>query len=318
MSEILNNAISSIQLGIEDYQSNDERRPISALRNFYAGVLLLGKECLVLAAPDADPMDVLASRYTPRLDEEGNLVISPKGQTTIDLQELRERFGGFGLKWPDGNIKVLQKLRNDFEHYHSKAPKETIRETIASCFPLVEGFFSILRLSPASILGSTWDVMLAERAFFEKQKAACDETLEKLSWWDHVFDSSHFQCNACGSSLIYQKDPDNTDAAEVRGCCKACAEEYTAAETTEMIVQSLFGTDDYIAIKDGGEQVIHNCPECSVEAYVESSEFIGCFFCDYSISDECARCRTPLSVANQSVNNSSLCDYCDHVASRAD
>nr|WP_165430567.1 hypothetical protein [Rhizobium leguminosarum] len=94
------------------------------------------------------------------------------------------------------------------------------------------------------------------------------------------------------------------------------ATDRAAEETTQLIVQSLFGADDYIAIKDGGEQVIHNCPECSVEAYVESSDFIGCFFCDYSIADECARCRTPLSVANQSVNNSSLCDYCDHVANR--
>ncbi|MGO7465102.1 hypothetical protein ACCS53_37455, partial [Rhizobium ruizarguesonis] len=86
------------------------------------------------------------------LDEDGKLVISPKGQTTIDLQELRDRFGGFGLKWPEGNIKDLQRLRNDFEHYHSKAPKETIRETIAAFFPLVEGFFSILELSPSASL----------------------------------------------------------------------------------------------------------------------------------------------------------------------
>lgn len=318
MSELLDNAINSIQLGIEDYQSNDERRPISALRNFYAGVLLLGKECLLQAAPDAEPMEVLASKYTPRLDDDGDLVISPKGQSTIDLQELRERFGGFGLKWPDGNIKDLQKLRNDFEHYHSKAPKETIRQTIAACFPLVEGFFAILELSPSAMLGGTWDVMLAERAFFEKQKAACDATLEKLPWWGHVWDSSHFQCTACNSSLIYQGDAENKDPAMVRGHCKACGEEYSAEETTAMIVQSLFGADDYISVKDGGEQVIHHCPECSVEAYVESGEFTGCFFCDYSIDDKCARCSAPLTVATQSVNNPHLCDYCDHVSSRAD
>lgn len=318
MSELLDNAIHSIQLGIEDYQSNDDRRPISALRNFYAGVLLLGKECLLEAAPSADPMEVLASRYSPRLDDDGNLVISPKGQTTIDLQELRERFGGFGLKWPDGNIKDLQKLRNDFEHYHSKAPKETIRQAIAACFPLVEGFFAILETSPAAALGSAWDVMLAEKAFFEKQKRDCDATLEKLSWWGNVWDSTHLQCSACNSSLIYQEDAGNSDAAMVRGRCKACDEEYTAEETAQLVVQSLYGTDDYIAAKDGGEQVIHICPHCSVEAYVESADFTGCFFCDYAIDDKCARCSTGLTVANQSVNNPHLCDYCDHVSSRAD
>ncbi|MDW9817159.1 hypothetical protein GOB25_19200 [Sinorhizobium meliloti] len=318
MSELFDNAIHSIKLGIEDYQSSDDRRPISALRNFYAGVLLLGKECLLQAAPNADPMQVLASRYVPGLDDDGNLLIGPKGQTTIDLQELRERFGTFGLKWPDGNIKELQKLRNDFEHFHSKAPKESIRQAIAACFPLVVGFFAILEIGPASALGTTWDVMLAEKAFFEKQKRECDATLEKLPWWDHVWDSSHFQCTACSSSLIYQEDTGNSDPAMVRGRCKACDQEYSEEETTEMIVQSLFGADDYIAAKDGGEQVINHCPECSVEAYVESSEFTGCFFCDYSINDECARCSAALTVATQSVNNPHLCDYCDHVSSRAD
>jgi len=315
MSEILGNAINSIQLGVEDYRSNDSRRPISALRNFYAGVLLLGKECLIQAAPDAEPMEVLASKYTPHLDTDGNLIFSPKGQTTIDLQELRERFGGFGLKWPDGNIKDLQRLRNDFEHYHSKAPKEAIRQAISACFPLIEGFFSILELSPASSLGATWEIMLSERAFFEQQKTACDATLEKLPWWNNGFDSSQFECTACGSSLIYQEDANNSDPAVVHGRCKACAEEFTAEETAKIIVQSLFGADDYIAAKDGDEGVIHCCPECNVEAYVESSEFVGCFFCEHSVGGKCARCGVSLSVSTQSVNNSDLCDYCDHVTS---
>lgn len=37
MSELFENAVVSIQLGVEDYQSNDPRRAISAVRNFYAG-----------------------------------------------------------------------------------------------------------------------------------------------------------------------------------------------------------------------------------------------------------------------------------------
>ncbi|GLS36636.1 hypothetical protein GCM10010869_22270 [Mesorhizobium tianshanense] len=76
---------------------------------------------------------------------------------------MREQFKGFGLTWPAGNIKDLQKLRNEFEHYHSEAPKDAIRQAIASCFPLVEGFFAILERSPKAELGDAWDVMLAEK-----------------------------------------------------------------------------------------------------------------------------------------------------------
>ena len=92
MTKLLENAISSIQLGIEDYQSNDPRRPISAVRNFYAGVLLLGKQCLVSAAPNADPMEVLASKFIPVPDGDGGVVHEPKGYQTIDLFELKMRY----------------------------------------------------------------------------------------------------------------------------------------------------------------------------------------------------------------------------------
>ncbi|WP_145716595.1 hypothetical protein [Mesorhizobium tianshanense] len=56
---------------VEDFQSNDERRPVSALRNFYAGELLLGKQCLLNAAPNVDPMEILASKFAPVLKQRG-------------------------------------------------------------------------------------------------------------------------------------------------------------------------------------------------------------------------------------------------------
>jgi len=46
MNPLLKNAVVSVQLGLEDFASDDERRVISAARNLYAGVLLLGKEVL--------------------------------------------------------------------------------------------------------------------------------------------------------------------------------------------------------------------------------------------------------------------------------
>jgi hypothetical protein len=41
MNKLLENAIISIQIGIDDYFSNDSRRIISCVRNLYSGILLL-------------------------------------------------------------------------------------------------------------------------------------------------------------------------------------------------------------------------------------------------------------------------------------
>ncbi len=316
MTELLQNAIASIQLGIEDYQSNDARRPISAVRNFYAGVLLLGKQCLLAAAPDADPMEVLASKFVPVPDGEGGVVHEPKGYRTIELAELRERFKDFDLEWPDGEIHTLQKLRNEFEHYHSAAPKDVIRQAIAACFPLIQGFFAVLEVEPSSALGDTWTVMLAEEAFFAKQKSDADATFEKLPWG--LSNTEAFYCPSCSSSLICQIDPSNSEPENIQGRCIACGKTLTAEEFVKLVVETEFAGEDYIAVKDGGEAVINDCPECGNATYVVNGEFNECFLCGCDVDGECALCCTGLSVHNRSVNDSSLCDYCHHVMSRDD
>ena len=58
MNSLLQNAVVSIQLGLEDFASEDERRVISSVRNLYSGVLLLCKEVLRLLSPP-DSNDVL-------------------------------------------------------------------------------------------------------------------------------------------------------------------------------------------------------------------------------------------------------------------
>ena len=53
INALLNNAITSIQIGVKDYleSEKDPRRVISAVRNIYAGVLLLFKEKLYRLSP---------------------------------------------------------------------------------------------------------------------------------------------------------------------------------------------------------------------------------------------------------------------------
>jgi len=318
VSELVKNAIISIQLGIEDYQSNDPRRPISAIRNFYAGVLLLGKQCLLNAAPAADPMEILASKFVPVPDGDGGVVHKPRGYGTIDVSELQQRFKDFGLGWPPGDVGTLQKLRNNFEHYHSAAPKETIRQAIAACFPTIGGFFAILELSPPEELGDAWTIMLQEDAFFKKQKAESDATFGRIFWGGAFANSELFQCSSCSSSLISQSDPMNSDPSSINGRCVACGEAFGAAETTKLIIDAEFGADDYRSVKDGGESLISDCPECGETTYVTHDDFNQCFLCEHQIDGECGRCGTSLGPHNVSINDSQFCNYCDHVMNKDD
>lgn len=95
---LFHNALDSIRVGIADYQSSDPGRAVSAVRNFYAGLLLLAKEVLVRQVPAvADPMAVLARAYKPRPDGDGGLEYVPAGGTTIDFTNIAERFRDFKL-----------------------------------------------------------------------------------------------------------------------------------------------------------------------------------------------------------------------------
>lgn len=317
MSGLLTNAVHSIQLGIEDYQSNDARRAISAVRNFYAGVLLLGKECLVHAAGDVDPMTVLGARFEPALDQDGDVVYGVRGHQTIDLNDLQRRFKGFQLRWPaDGNVEKLQDLRNKFEHFHAGEPKEVVQQAIHGCFPLVAGFFQILELDPVEQLGDAWKVMLEEEEFFRKKKSEADTTFAKLPWGESLNHTEDYACPDCGSSLLAQRDADNAEPSEVDGYCMGCGKKMPAEELVEIIVGAEFATEEYIAVKDGDTAVIHDCQECWRGTYVTRESHYGCWVCGAVIGGECARCFTSLSIENRSVNNAALCDYCYHLSTK--
>ncbi|MDF1835807.1 MAG: hypothetical protein P1U62_13140, partial [Alteraurantiacibacter sp. bin_em_oilr2.035] len=60
-------------MGVEDFRQQDPDRDISAVRNFYAGVLLLAKEALIRAAPKADPALVIGAKLKPVPNDAGGI-----------------------------------------------------------------------------------------------------------------------------------------------------------------------------------------------------------------------------------------------------
>jgi hypothetical protein len=131
MDSLFTNAVASIQLGIEDYQANDPKRSISAVRNFYAGALLLAKEVLAREAPDTNPEQILGTSYRPIPDGQGGVQYKVTSHRTIDFVEMGRRFQDFDIPVDRRALNDLNRIRNAIEHSYTNASHDTVREVIA-------------------------------------------------------------------------------------------------------------------------------------------------------------------------------------------
>jgi hypothetical protein len=135
-------------MGIEDYASDKPDRSLSAVRNFYAGVLLLAKEVLVRAAPNADPDEIIGARYKPVPDGSGSVTHVPEGHKTIDFDTIGKRFKDFKLDIDQAALGELNKIRNEIEHRFTDRPAAVVREAIARAFPVTLQLFRLAKEDP--------------------------------------------------------------------------------------------------------------------------------------------------------------------------
>lgn len=316
MTEIFNNAVTSILLGIEDFQEGSDARMLSAARNYYAGLLLLGKECLIRAAPEADPMEVIGAKFEPIPNGDGGVDHEVIGYSTVDFFQLQSRFKKFGLSWPNGNIKKLQQFRNNLEHYHLVEPVGALREAIADSFPMIIDFFETLKEDPQGVLEDVWDTILEEASTFKKVQQSCKDSLLNLSWPGEVLNLDHISCRNCSSSLIGQMDRDNTKVMAAIGKCYQCAQEYDEVELAEMVVSASYQIDAYYAAKNGEVSPINTCPKCNAEAYVENGELSVCFACEETFGGKCGRCENSITLHEFDYEHPELCGYCSNLWER--
>jgi hypothetical protein len=93
---LLKNAIDSIQVGVEDYLMEDDRRYLSAVRNICAGILLLYKEKLKRLSPqqERDNEVLIKQSIVPIFDENGNIsfVGDSDNKKTVDFFTIKKRF----------------------------------------------------------------------------------------------------------------------------------------------------------------------------------------------------------------------------------
>lgn len=310
MDTILKNAVASIQIGIEDYLSNDERRSLSAVRNLTAGILLLFKEKLRQLSPQGSEEALIKKVVRPVQVAGQGLAFIGQGKKTVDTQEIKERFESLGVVANFARLEAVIRLRNDIEHYRTNASAETMREVVAKSFLVVRDFIATeLHEDPAELLGeATWSTLLDEGEVYERELVECQAAMEAVDWNspNGEWIASHIRCEHCGSELMKPVDPEVESQFELAFRCVSCGSESEFDDVIEGAVNECYAGESYIAMTDGGDQPVATCPDCIKETFIVAEG--KCIACGGELHyTRCAVCGEGLGPDDQ--GNNGLCSY---------
>ena len=314
-SDLLKNAIESIENGVADFTSGQPRRVTSALRNLYAGVLLLFKEKLRRLSPAGSNDILIWVQFEPKLVD-GQVRVVGAGKKTVDYREIKDRFTSLDLKFDWKRLERLQRMRNSVEHHVPTEPHAVMREALANTFALVaEVLEHHLEVAPAKALDSTvWSTMLAEATTQQEIATQCRASrcdLKNVPGGAEQFVEGMLECPACASELLRATAEEYEETAL---SCLACGRVSPLEVVLPKTLERVFANDFYDAAKDGGEAPIGTCPNCYKLAF--SLEEDRCLLCDedrpYS---KCLRCGNGLTLDE---SDEPTCGYCRHVMSKDD
>ncbi len=313
---ILKNAIDSIAIGLEDYQSKDERRIVSAARNIFAGILLLFKYKLCELSPPGSDEVLIKQKILPVKGANGSIRWIGKGKKTVDVQNIRERFEALGIGVDWNRFERINKYRNDVEHYYSKLNSQSIQQLIAESFLIIRDFISEhLKKDPQQLLGKeAWAILIEVNEVYEKEKLECNRAIESLTFFNDeiMMAFENYSCSGCGSGLIMPLQND-TDATIAEYKCRLCGETLSYEDMVNIAVPDYFGHEVYLAYTDGGDSPITDCPECGgIYLYHERI----CSSCGYSAMHECQRCGA--TIVPEELLCEPFCAYCAHMMSKDD
>jgi hypothetical protein len=314
---LFDNAIESIQIGVEDFNHNDERRLASAVRNIHAGIMLLCKEKLRQISPDDNIL--LYKQYVPKQTADNKVEIVPSGRNTVDAQQIKDRFRDFGIAFDWKPLDAINTIRNQIEHSHLEEPRDAARELLSRAHVVIANLLEdVLCHEPVGTLGKEcWGALLENTAVFDKQLRICQDSLATIPWRTEaaVRALPEFVCPRCESVLVRRREFE--DPSQIELFCAACGEDIEMQEVMAAALEIAFAADEYISKKDGGEPLIEECPDCGAETYV--MEEGACAACDFKMPDdaECAVCSTSLSTQEYRDHNG-LCSYHNYTAQKDD
>ena len=316
MNSILSNAVSSIQLGIEDYESPDPRRVLSALRNLTAGILLLFKERLrELSPPGSD--DVLIKQVIqPALHPDGTLYFGGSSSKTVDVQQIRQRFDSLGVKVDWKRFEAVTSARNNAEHFCVTLSAVRVKEILADAMHIMHAFIrDELRREPVELLGSaTWGALLSLADINAREQDSCAQARAEINWGNPLTRSvsANLRCTKCESQLLTPSDTSDDDVHRIRFLCVACGTaDIPYQDMIEAAARKHFFADLYIAHTRGGELPLIECSSCRREAF--ALEQVLCLACGNQLASvQCQGCGEYFYEAE--TNEDELCELCESIA----
>lgn len=310
---MMKNAVESIQIGMEDFHTEDPRRLLSAIRNLYAGILLLFKCKLQELSPEGSKEALLKTKILPVIDEAtGQATWIGKGKRTVEVRDIIERLESLGIDGVEWRrLESLQSIRNDIEHYYSQLPEERMKEAIADALHLITQFCEPhLGDEPAEILGQEcWEHMLGVATIYDEELNACRENLSSVSWpFSEVADSiGEMRCPHCDSQLIKTVDTSAQDDM-IEFICSSCRETAIYSEVVGPAVSARLSLS-HRDIVNGSDPQITECPGCGEETFlILRGQCAACF--EEQEHFNCTFCEEPLSLDEQHLGG--LCGYCSH------
>jgi hypothetical protein len=316
--DLLTNAVQSIRAGVQDYQEGSHARLLTAVRSIHAGIILLYKESLRRLSPSDSNEVLIKGKILPSRDDTGKVVFVGQGRKTVDVQQIRERFHALGITTDWARFERITNLRNDIEHYYTRADKKALESVISDAFVIVRNFTTAeLNEDPRALLeDDTWQVMLEISDVHEAERKECEDRLRKLDWGSEALQDGVLQltCGSCGSTLLRPSGNEVRYSESMTLECRICGEVIEAdAYVGSAIAQSL-GTDRYRRQKDGEDDPYTSCPVCGVEAYVVDEQ--QCAHCGESVEHNCERCG--VEIPTSELHCSPLCGYCEYMLSKDD
>lgn len=311
---MMKNAVDSIWIGMEDFHDDDPRRALSAIRNFYAGILLLFKCKLQELSPEGSQEALLKKNILPVIDPvTGQTTWIGSGNNTVEVRDIRDRLKSLGVEGIEWNrLENLQRIRNNIEHYYSKDPVDQMKEAIASALHLITQFCKPhLGKEPVDVLGQEcWDLLLAVASLYEAELKASRESLESVDWpYPEVEDAiDYMRCPDCDSQLIKVLDTTAIGAA-IEFVCSSCGSNSSYETVTAAAVPESMEGANYVSVKDGGDSLIEDCPMCGEGTFLIAHG--ECAVCFSALEfQSCNMCETALSVDEQHFEG--LCSYCSY------
>lgn len=314
---LLENAKNSIILGLEDFESADVKRPVSAVRNIYAGILLLFKEKLLRLSPAGSDEVLIKARIIPSLNAAGVLIFRGEGDRTVDYFGIKERFGSLGVEVDWKRVERINKIRNNLEHYYSLENKDVVKGLISESLIVIRDFLTLhLGIDPQEFLGKeAWKVMLSTAEVFQKEETDCRAKLSKIDWKPgHLANAvQESSCLRCESTLIFPI-PENVDRWDTAYKCRVCGFVQDFESFVERALGEYFQYDNYSSVKDGGEPATIMCPNCSKDTYILEDAF--CPLCEESFKHTCQLCDIPIPYSE--IDGSGYCGYCSYKLAKDD